>query len=96
MTEGTLSPLHREPGLAATVAVGLIRAYQRTVSPALPVLFGPACGCRFHPSCSAYAVEAVERHGALRGSLLSATRLLKCTPLHPGGLDPVPPGRTHP
>ena len=96
MTEGTLSPLHREPGLTATVAVGLIRAYQRTVSPALPVLFGPACGCRFHPSCSAYALEAVERHGALRGSLLSATRLLKCTPLHPGGLDPVPPVRTHP
>ena len=91
MTEGTLSPLHRGPGLAGSVAVGLIKAYQRTVSPALPILFGPACGCRFAPTCSHYAVEAVETHGALHGSWLAAVRLLKCTPLHPGGLDPVPP-----
>jgi uncharacterized protein len=96
MTEGTLSPLHREPGLAGVALVGLIKAYQRAVSPALPVLLGPACGCRFYPSCSAYAVQAVETHGTLRGSWLAATRLMKCTPLHPGGLDPVPLRRTNP
>jgi uncharacterized protein len=62
----------------------LVRAYQRLVSPLLP----PAC--RFYPSCSAYAAEAVRRHGALRGSLLAVRRLARCHPFHPGGLDPVP------
>ena len=49
--------------------------------------------CRFHPTCSAYAVEAVHVHGALRGSVLSAWRVLRCSPLTAGGLDPVPPRR---
>jgi uncharacterized protein len=62
----------------------LVRLYQRLVSPLLP----PAC--RFYPSCSAYAVTALERHGALKGSALAARRLLKCHPFHPGGIDPVP------
>lgn len=62
----------------------LIRVYQRLVSPALPP------SCRFYPSCSAYAVTAIERHGALRGSYLAARRLLRCHPFHPGGIDPVP------
>jgi putative membrane protein insertion efficiency factor len=57
----------------------------------LPVLFGPACGCRFYPTCSHSAADAVRAHGAVRGSLLALLRLLKCTPLHPGGIDPVPP-----
>jgi putative membrane protein insertion efficiency factor len=96
MNEVALSPLHREPGLAATVTIALIRGYQRTVSPVLPLFLGPACGCRFFPSCSQYAVEAVGTHGTLRGSLLAATRLMKCSPLHPGGLDPVPPARPNP
>ncbi len=69
----------------------LIRLYQRTLSPLLPVVFGPACGCRFYPTCSYYAAEAVRAHGALRGAWLAVVRLLKCTPLHPGGIDPVPP-----
>jgi conserved hypothetical protein YidD len=61
-----------------------IRGYQRFISPALPP------SCRFTPSCSAYAVEAITRHGALRGSWLAARRLVRCHPFHPGGVDPVP------
>ena len=64
-----------------------IRAYRRFVSPLLPH------ACRFYPSCSQYALEAVEKHGALRGGWLAARRLLKCQPFHPGGYDPVPEPR---
>lgn len=64
-----------------------VKGYQRFMSPLLP----PAC--RFYPSCSAYAVEALETHGAARGSWLTVRRLARCHPFHPGGLDPVPPGR---
>ena len=66
------------------VLLFLLRAYRRWLSP----LLGPHC--RFHPTCSAYAIEALERHGALRGSRLAARRVLCCHPLHPGGFDPVP------
>jgi putative membrane protein insertion efficiency factor len=62
----------------------LIRGYQRFVSPALPP------SCRFYPSCSQYALEAVTRHGALKGGWLAARRLARCHPFHPGGFDPVP------
>lgn len=62
----------------------LIRGYQRYISPALPAR------CRFYPSCSQYALEAITRHGALRGSWLAARRLARCHPFHPGGVDPVP------
>jgi putative membrane protein insertion efficiency factor len=72
----------------------LIRLYQKTLSPALPVIFGPSFGCRFSPTCSHYAAEAVRTHGAFAGSFLALVRLVKCTPLHPGGHDPVPPRRT--
>ena len=57
----------------------------------LPVIFGPSCGCRFYPTCSHYAAEAVMAHGTIRGAWLAARRIIKCTPLHPGGNDPVPP-----
>ncbi len=67
-----------------TLFIGLIRLYQRFISP----LLGPRC--RFSPSCSAYAIEALERHGLWRGSGLSAWRLLRCHPCTPGGYDPVP------
>jgi len=69
---------------AALPLVGLVRVYQRLVSPLLPP------SCRFYPSCSAYAVTALERHGAAKGSWLAARRLARCHPFHPGGLDPVP------
>ncbi|MBL0178753.1 MAG: membrane protein insertion efficiency factor YidD [Gemmatimonadetes bacterium] len=62
----------------------LIRGYQRFISPALP----PAC--RFAPSCSQYALEAVRRHGALAGGWLAIKRVARCHPWHPGGYDPVP------
>ncbi|GAB2998344.1 putative membrane protein insertion efficiency factor [Saccharothrix ecbatanensis] len=64
-----------------------VRFYRKFISPALPPT------CRFHPSCSAYAVEALTVHGALRGSWLTLRRLGRCGPWHPGGLDPVPPRR---
>jgi uncharacterized protein len=63
---------------------GPIRAYQMSLSP----LLGPRC--RFHPSCSHYALEAIERHGAARGGWLAAKRIARCHPLNPGGYDPVP------
>jgi hypothetical protein len=65
-----------------------IRAYRRFLSPVLPH------HCRFYPSCSQYAIEAVETHGILRGGWLAVRRLLKCQPLHPGGYDPVPERKT--
>ncbi|MGZ6826990.1 MAG: membrane protein insertion efficiency factor YidD [Mycobacteriales bacterium] len=64
-----------------------LRFYQRWISPAL----GPRC--RFAPSCSAYAAEALQVHGPLRGGLLATRRLLRCHPWNPGGHDPVPPAR---
>lgn len=79
--------------LPARVLLGLVWVYQHTLSPAIPAVFGPACACRFHPTCSHYAAQAVRTHGALRGVWLSARRLLRCTPLHPGGNDPVPAPR---
>jgi len=65
-----------------------IRAYRRFVSPLLPH------ACRFYPSCSHYALEAIEKHGILRGGWLVAKRLLRCQPLCPGGFDPVPEPKT--
>jgi hypothetical protein len=62
----------------------LIRLYQWTLSP----LLGPKC--RFHPSCSQYALEAIQRFGILQGSWLTVRRLGRCHPWHPGGIDPVP------
>jgi uncharacterized protein len=70
--------------MMAGVLRGTVRAYRWFVSP----LLGPAC--RFHPSCSEYAEQALTRHGALRGSWLAARRVCRCGPWHPGGYDPVP------
>ncbi len=66
------------------IFTGAIRLYQYLVSPFLPP------SCRFHPSCSSYASEAIEVHGIARGTVLTAMRLLKCHPFHAGGYDPVP------
>lgn len=65
--------------------IALLRVYKRWLSP----LLGPRC--RFVPTCSEYAMEAIAVHGALRGSWLAARRVGRCHPLNPGGLDPVPP-----
>lgn len=66
------------------VLVAPIRLYQRWISPAWPAT------CRFYPSCSAYAVEALQARGVVIGLFLAVRRLIKCAPWHPGGLDPVP------
>ena len=83
--------MSRLSSIATAMLLALIRVYQRLLSPALSVALGPNCGCRFAPTCSHYAAEAVRTHGPLAGAWLSLRRFLKCTPLHPGGLDPVPP-----
>lgn len=75
----------------AGLLVVAIRGYQRFLSPALPVVTLGACACRFTPSCSHYAIDAIRTHGALAGVWLAIRRLARCTPLHPGGFDPVPP-----
>lgn len=69
---------------AQSCCIGVLRVYQLFLSPILPA------ACRFHPSCSDYAIEAVRKHGALRGSSLAAQRILRCQPLCKGGYDPVP------
>ena len=66
------------------ILLALIRAYRRWISP----LKKPCC--RLYPTCSAYALEAIEKYGALRGGFLALRRILKCHPFHPGGYDPVP------
>jgi len=64
--------------------IWLIRAYRTLISP----IFGPTC--RFHPTCSTYALQAIERFGPWRGSYLALRRILRCHPFHPGGYDPIP------
>ncbi|HYD54401.1 MAG TPA: membrane protein insertion efficiency factor YidD [Gemmatimonadaceae bacterium] len=71
-------------GLPRLLLIYAVRGYQVAISPLLPP------SCRYYPSCSAYAVEALEKHGALRGSWLAARRILRCNPFRPGGFDPVP------
>ncbi len=89
--------LHPERRAEAAAPVPWVRrafafpivVYRRLISP-----LKPAPTCRFHPTCSAYAVEAVHVHGVLRGTWLATVRLAKCHPFHPGGLDPVPAVRS--
>ena len=66
------------------VLLAIFKAYQYAISPLL------GQNCRFFPSCSEYAVEAVDKHGAMKGSWLGAKRICRCHPWHPGGYDPVP------
>jgi uncharacterized protein len=67
-----------------TILLSVIRAYRQFISP----LFPPSC--RFQPTCSQYALEAIATHGAIKGSWLAIKRILRCHPFHPGGYDPVP------
>jgi len=73
------------PSPPAWLLMVLISGYRKFVSPLL------GARCRFYPSCSAYALEAIGTHGAARGTWLAIRRLSRCHPFHPGGLDPVPP-----
>ncbi len=68
---------------AVRFLVFLVKAYQKTISPLLPKT------CRFYPSCSAYSIEALREHGALRGTCMTLRRILRCHPLSAGGYDPV-------
>jgi putative membrane protein insertion efficiency factor len=70
--------------IVVNLLVGLIRMYQLAVSP-----FNPAC-CKYHPTCSSYAIEAIKAHGPWRGLVFAAWRLLRCNPWSQGGADPVP------
>jgi len=79
-----LHPIGLLGGAARWTLIFLVRGYQVVISPLLP----PAC--KYYPSCSAYAIEALERHGALKGSWLAARRLARCHPFRPGGYIPVP------
>jgi putative membrane protein insertion efficiency factor len=69
------------------LAVALVKAYQRWLSPLL------GNNCRFHPTCSFYAIEAINRFGVIKGCWLAGKRILKCHPLNAGGSDPVPPSK---
>lgn len=79
------APPRRSPGLLARVLLAPIRLYKALLSPLLPPM------CRFHPSCSVYAMGAITVHGPFKGLLLTVRRLGRCHPFNPGGLDPVPP-----
>jgi putative membrane protein insertion efficiency factor len=79
-----MSPTAALQSLLVAVLVVVIRAYQVALSPFL------GSACRFAPSCSEYAIEALHRHGPIRGSWIGARRIARCHPFHPGGLDPVP------
>jgi putative membrane protein insertion efficiency factor len=74
----------RDLSMPARLMLGMMGAYRYCISPLL------GSHCRFHPSCSAYATEAIAAYGALRGLKLTVRRLLRCQPFHPGGVDPVP------
>ena len=71
-----------------TLILWSIKGYRRFISP----LFPPSC--RFQPTCSQYALEAIALHGTIKGGWLATTRILRCHPFHPGGYDPVPPPKT--
>ena len=66
------------------VLIGIIRFYRKFISPALPA------SCRFYPTCSKYAITAIEKYGPGKGGIMAAKRILRCHPFNPGGYDPVP------
>jgi putative membrane protein insertion efficiency factor len=76
--------------LGSQIACAVVRGYQLLLRPLLPG------ACRFHPSCSEYAREALKRYGVIRGGWLTLRRLARCHPFHPGGYDPLPGAQTRP
>jgi putative membrane protein insertion efficiency factor len=91
MSRGTWLRMTRRLRAAAVwLVTAPIIGYQVLLGPLLPPR------CRFYPSCSAYAVEALRTHGVFRGGWLAVWRLLRCHPFHPGGIDPVPPRHPRP
>ncbi len=88
--------VHRRPLaiLSSGILLGLIQIYRYTVSPASLFLFGADNGCRFTPTCSQYAREAIQEHGAMTGSKLALRRICRCHPLGGCGHDPVPASPT--
>ncbi len=75
--------LNRRQGTLKPIVLAVLEFYKRAISPSLP------SSCKFYPTCSGYALEAVERYGSARGLAMAARRLLRCRPFHPGGYDPV-------
>lgn len=75
--------MQREMNLPRTITIGLIRTYKLVISPLLP------SACRFHPTCSEYMKDAIEKHGVLKGVGMGLRRLSRCHPFHQGGFDPV-------
>jgi len=76
--------MSEKPGHVASALMGSVRFYRRYVSPLLPP------SCIYSPTCSEYALEAIEKYGAAKGSCMAARRILRCNPFHTGGFDPVP------
>ena len=88
--------LHHFRLLPSAVCVLLVRLYRLTVSPFIAFLAGPSGACRFEPSCSQYAIEALKTHGAITGTWLAAKRICRCHPGAECGHDPVPPKQVKP
>jgi uncharacterized protein len=80
----------RAAGIATEAAILLVRMYQVVLSPLKAIFFGTPSCCRYSPTCSCYAVEALRRHGLVRGSLIAARRIFRCHPWGGAGDDPVP------
>lgn len=90
VVQAGVRPRTRGARVLTRCMIGLIRAYQLLGRPVRAAVFGGWAACRFHPSCSEYAVQALRTYGALKGMNLVVRRLLRCHPFSPGGFDPVP------
>ncbi|MGB0745134.1 MAG: membrane protein insertion efficiency factor YidD [Opitutales bacterium] len=85
-----MASVEKKTSFLVRMAAFIVRLYQLTVSPALHAVFGPGSGCRFEPTCSCYARDALFKYGFFSGCALALRRILRCHPWHPGGFDPVP------
>jgi uncharacterized protein len=93
-SERTFSGRDAQPRVLAAILLFLIQLYRWTLSPAQVFLFGGGSGCRFTPTCSQYASEAIRHHGAFAGGVLALKRICRCHPLGGCGHDPVPKAKT--